>query len=64
MHTAQTPPTLPSDLITLREAAKVLTVDLRTVQRWARKGVFPVVRVGPFRRQRVSRAVVLTHVQR
>lgn len=43
------------ELLTLREAADLLTVDYETVRRWVAKGVVPHVAIGPNNIRRVYR---------
>jgi excisionase family DNA binding protein len=49
-----------STLLTSREVAQLYRVNPETVRRWVRKGILPVVRVGPTQRIRFCEA----HVQR
>ncbi len=54
---AQPQPTLPTDLIGLAEAAKMLASHKMSVWRWVSKGLMPGFRVGS--RIKVSRADVV-----
>jgi excisionase family DNA binding protein len=48
-------------LLTPSEAAKAvdLAVSAETIRRWIRKGILPVVLVGPYRRAMIRRSVAL-----
>lgn len=54
----------PGDLVTLREAAAMLSVDYDTVLSWVHKGVFGrTVRVGPAGGMRLYRTDVLAQIR-
>jgi excisionase family DNA binding protein len=58
-HASSDPPNDP--LLTPSEAAKAvgLAVSAETIRRWIRKGILPVVLVGPYRRAMIRRSVAL-----
>ena len=58
-RTSSDPPFDP--LLTPSEASKAvdLAVSAETIRRWIRKGIIPVVLVGPYRRAMIRRSVAL-----
>jgi hypothetical protein len=48
-------PQVPSDLISLRDAAAICAMDYETFRNWVLKGAIPHFKVGPHQRMRVSR---------
>lgn len=61
---AKAPPlkTAPADddpLLSPLEASKICGTSAETIRRWIRKGVVPVVHVGPYRRPKIRRSIVL-----
>lgn len=55
-------PIIPDDLITAKEAAKLLTVTAHTIRAWARAGKLPAFHAGT--RLRISKADVLAMLRR
>lgn len=47
----------PNELMTLGEVAETFSVHVETVRRWVRKGIVPVVLVGPFKQKRIRRCI-------
>lgn len=50
-------------LLTVREAADRLTVNIETLRRWIRKGAVKVVLVGPSRVVRITAEECARHVR-
>lgn len=59
--TERRPKTERDPLLTPSEAAKAVdnAVSAETFRRWIRKGIIPVVQVGPYRRSMIRRSVAL-----
>ncbi len=52
----------PADqLLTINEAAALMGVSVPALRRWIRRQLLPVERVGPFRRPRIRRSVLLQY---
>jgi len=61
MSDTERPKTASDPLLTPSEAAKAVdqAVSAETIRRWIRKGILPVVLVGPYRRAMIRRSVAL-----
>lgn len=58
------PPKAPVDdpLLSPLEASKLCGTSAETIRRWIRKGVVPVVLVGPYRRAKIRFSVVMSQL--
>lgn len=52
----------PDELLTCREAAACMHVDVETVYRWVRKRAITSMRIGPTRLIRIPRSVVESNI--